>query len=100
MIFTRDRLKMLGLVMLCSSLALALILPAIGIQKVKRDGFITGAPPADSNDPVIEKRELANLPVWVMMAGTGVLGFGLWILADVLRPPAIPTSKGFVKRKR
>ncbi len=95
MIFTRDRLKMLGLVLLCASLSIAIVLPAIGIQKVQRDGFLSGNVPSETNIGHPDRRELTNVPVWLMMAGTGVLGFGFWILADIL-----PASEGRKKGER
>ncbi len=41
---TRDRIKMLGLVLLCASLTLAILLPAIGIQKLKEMAFFSTIP--------------------------------------------------------
>ncbi|MFO0921746.1 MAG: hypothetical protein U0905_04570 [Pirellulales bacterium] len=62
---TRDRIKMLGLVLLCASLTLAILLPAIGIQKVERDGILLN----NTREVGIRVR---NLPVWVVMTGSGL----------------------------
>lgn len=78
---TRDRIKMLGLVLLCASLTLAILLPAIGIQKVERDGILLN----NTREVGIRVR---NLPVWVVMTGSGLAGFALWIAADFLRSDA------------
>jgi hypothetical protein len=80
-----QRLQLIGLLLMTSSLILALLLPAMGVQHIE----LLGSVPPEATGPV----EAPRVNVWVLLLMCGIGGFGLWTVAALQAEPP-PASGG------
>ncbi len=86
-----NQLKMLGLVLMWASFALAIFMPAIGISELRyHSTWLEGT--NATNPP--DAKSVQNVPVWIICVACGCVGMLLW-----LSVPA-KTSKSKIRRRK
>lgn len=73
---------------MASSLILALLLPAMGVQHIE----LLGSVPPEATGPV----DAPRVNVWLLLMMCGIGGFGLWTVATLQAAP--PATGGTVRR--
>ncbi len=68
-----QRLQLIGLLLMTSSLILALLLPAMGVRYIE----LVGSVAPDATGPV----DAPRVSVWLLLLICGIGGFGLWTVA-------------------
>ena len=66
---------MMGLVVLCASIVLAVLLPAFGV-----DRLLLGGSSQESVAPSSSDADVASIHIWYLLGIAGLSGLGMWFL--------------------
>ncbi len=69
---------MLGLVILCASIVLAILLPAFGVDRLLLGGSLPE--PTDAGSNAAQTPEQSSIHIWNLLGISGLAGLVMWFL--------------------
>jgi hypothetical protein len=81
-----NQTKLLGLVVLCASLCLTVLLPAMGIHEFRLQGWVSNPPNPSDPDSIIQSEKPLSVHVWLPLSISAMVGLALWLMSNAPEP--------------